>query len=590
MIKIKNLTVRNFLSVGNAMQALNFNRTELVLVLGENLDLGGHDSGSRNGVGKSTIIQSISYALYGEPISDIRKEHLINKSNGKNMVVTLDFEVRGVNYRISRGRKPNFLEFYVDGVRKDQGTTEVDSAQGDSRETQEEIEQILGLSHDMFCQIVAINTYTVPFLFQKIAEQRTVIEQLLGITLLSEKAEKLKESAKISKDALTQEEQHIRAIEAANKRIQTQIDNLINKQADWAVQHREEIAGLQEKILRLNEFDIDQELLLHTEWQQYNSAQAQLTSLTNNYNQSASQLDKEKTLLDTLQANLSSLEQQCCHTCSQPLQTEKHQELMEDNQHRLEKVCEEIIFLEQKLIEIAETMQTVPKLKKPRACKYSTVSEAHDHRNKLMLLQQKLEHKTTETDPYQQQIDSLKTAALETVDLTMVNELSRFVEHQEYLLKLLTNKDSFIRKKIIDQNLSYLNTRLSYYLNILGLPHEVTFQNDLSVSISELGRELSPGNLSRGEMTRLSLGLSFAFRDVWEGLYDKINILMIDESIDNGLDSSGIQNATKLLRDMNREQHRDVWLISHKDELISKFTTICKVIKENGFTSFEIIE
>jgi len=109
------------------------------------------------------------------------------------------------------------------------------------------------------------------------------------------------------------------------------------------------------------------------------------------------------------------------------------------------------------------------------------------------------------------------------------------------LLKLLTNKDSFIRKRIIDQNLSYLNARLSQYLDRIGLPHTVKFLNDLTVSIEELGRELDFDNLSRGERNRLILSLSWAFRDVWESLYQPINLLFIDEVIDTGMDSSGVE-------------------------------------------------
>jgi ABC-type multidrug transport system ATPase subunit len=184
----------------------------------------------------------------------------------------------------------------------------------------------------------------------------------------------------------------------------------------------------------------------------------------------------------------------------------------------------------------------------------------------------------------------MRNSALETIDLTKMNELTRFSEHQEFLLKLLVNKDSFIRKKIIDQNLYYLNTRLDHYLTALGLPHTIVFQNDLSVTISELGRELSPGNLSRGEMARLSLGLSFSFRDVYESLYQQINLYFIDEMLDSGLDVQGGQEAMKLLRDMTREQGKDVWLISHKEDLITKANVICKVIKENGYTTFSFEE
>ncbi len=109
MIQIKNLTVKNFMSVGATTQGIDFDRNDLTLVLGENLDLGG--DGSRNGTGKTTIINALSYALYGQALSNIRKDNLVNKTNGKNMLVSLDFSVNSQEYRIERGRKPNVLRF-----------------------------------------------------------------------------------------------------------------------------------------------------------------------------------------------------------------------------------------------------------------------------------------------------------------------------------------------------------------------------------------------------------------------------------------------------------------------------------------------
>jgi DNA repair exonuclease SbcCD ATPase subunit len=150
----------------------------------------------------------------------------------------------------------------------------------------------------------------------------------------------------------------------------------------------------------------------------------------------------------------------------------------------------------------------------------------------------------------------------------------------------LTNKDSFIRKKIIDQNLAYLNNRLTYYLDRLGLPHQVSFLNDLNVEIMQLGQELDFDNLSRGERNRLILGLSWSFRDVWESLYQNINLLFIDELIDNGLDAAGVENALALLKKMGRERKKNIYLISHKDELVGRVNNVLKVIKENGFTSY----
>ena len=120
----------------------------------------------------------------------------------------------------------------------------------------------------------------------------------------------------------------------------------------------------------------------------------------------------------------------------------------------------------------------------------------------------------------------------------------------------------------------------------IGLQHSVEFKNDLSVEIQELGRELDFDNLSRGERNRLILSLSWAFRDVWESLYQPINLLFIDELVDSGMDSSGVENSMSILKKMSRNKNKSVWLVSHKDELIGRVNNVLKVIKENGFTSY----
>jgi ABC-type dipeptide/oligopeptide/nickel transport system ATPase subunit len=217
---------------------------------------------------------------------------------------------------------------------------------------------------------------------------------------------------------------------------------------------------------------------------------------------------------------------------------------------------------------------------------YDSVEQALKHQNNLKTLETQLTIKAGETDPYQEQIDELTDTAMQEITWDRVNELNSLKEHQEFLLKLLTSKDSFIRKKIIDQNLAYLNNRLTYYLDKMGLPHTVTFLNDLTVEIMQLGQDLDFDNLSRGERNRLILSLSWAFRDVWESLYQQINLLFIDELIDNGLDASGVEGALAVLKKISRERKKNVFLISHKDELIGRVNNVLKVIKENGFTSY----
>jgi len=583
MFKIKTLTVKNFMSVGNATQAVNFDRRDLTLVLGENIDLGGDDSGARNGTGKTTIINALSYALFGNALTNIRKDNLINKTNARNMLTTIDFEVNGTEYRIERGRKPNVLKFYIGDQEQE---SKDDNSQGDSRETQQEIERLLGMSHDMFKHIVALNTYTEPFLNLRANDQRSIIEQLLGITLLSEKAESLKEQSKQTRDAITEEEYRIKALIEANGKIKEQIENLIRRQTLWQNKHADDVAKLQMALDELLTLDIDAEILAHQQLSQYRQKSRDLADLNKFIARAESDQSRQQRNIEKLQKEITDLKDHRCYACGQDIHDVKHQEVLQAKEQSLQEELAHLSDTQQQIQQLSQAVQDLgePGIE-PRVF-YSKEEDAIHHRSTVTNLQQQLVAKRAEIDPYAEQILEMHQTALVEIDYGIINELNRIRDHQEFLLKLLTNKDSFIRKRIIDQNLSYLNTRLGQYLERIGLPHTVMFQNDLSVNITELGRELDFDNLSRGERNRLILSLSWAFRDVWESLYQPINLLFIDELIDSGMDASGVENALAILKRMSRESQKSVWLVSHKDELTSRVNNIMTVVKENGFTTY----
>ena len=584
MIKIKELTVKNFMSVGNQTQAVNFAQQNLTLVLGENLDQGGDDSGSRNGTGKTTIVNALTYALYGNALTNIKKDNLINKINNKNMLVTLAFERDGIDYRIERGRKPNILQFFVND--QEQETAETDDAQGDVRETQKDLDDILGMSHDMFKHIVALNTYTEPFLSMKANDQRAIIEQLLGVTLLSEKADRLKELIKTTKDEIFQENADIEAAKKSNDKIQQSIDSLTTRQSAWNTQHDQELEKIGRAIIELENVDIEAELAKHGELKLFEEKSATLKSLNKERATLDSAIAQAERSVKKYASELAKLQDKKCHACEQELHDHKHEEMSaEANKHITEantyhdKVVADLAKINKEISDIGDVTG------RPDTY-YDTVEQALKHQNNLKTLETQLTVKAGESDPYQEQIDELKHTAMQEISWDRVNELNRLKEHQEFLLKLLTSKDSFIRKKIIDQNLAYLNNRLTYYLDKMGLPHTVLFQNDLTVLITQLGQDLDFDNLSRGERNRLILSLSWAFRDVWESLYQQVNLLFVDELVDNGLDASGVEGALAVLKKMARERKKNIFLISHKDELIGRVNNVLKVIKENGFTSY----
>jgi DNA repair exonuclease SbcCD ATPase subunit len=480
MIHIKNLTVKNFMSVGNSTQAIDFDRKDLTLVLGENLDLGG--DGSRNGTGKTTIINALSYSLYGQALSNIRKDNLVNKTNNKNMLVSLDFSVGGKDYKIERGRKPNLLRFFVNN----QEQVVTDEAQGDSRETQDAIEQTLGLSHDMFKHILALNTYTEPFLSLKANDQRTIIEQLLGITMLSERADKIKEHNRATKEGITQEEFRIRAVQEANKRIEEQIESLKRRQTLWTTKHGQDIKELEKALTALQTIQIEVEIQAHQDHKAWDQKRKDINELSSQISRVKLDVSREEKLVAKLSKEIETLANHECHTCGQPFHDSKHQQVVEAKQADLDSARASGATCSTLLSELETAHSTLGTLGKPPKMFYDKESDAIQHQATLSNLEQQIANKSTETDPYAEQIEEMQQQALQEVSYDTLNELTRLQEHQEFLLKLLTSKDSFIRKKIIEQNLSYLNARLTHYLDRVGLPHTVVFQNDLTVSIEEL--------------------------------------------------------------------------------------------------------
>jgi DNA repair exonuclease SbcCD ATPase subunit len=585
MIKIGTLTIRNFMSMGAVTQTLDFGQSSLALVLGENLDMGG--AGSRNGVGKTTILNSLCYALYGQAVSSIRKDNLINTVNKKNMAVSLEFEKDGTRYKIERGRKPNFFRFWCND--QSVGEESSDEAQGENKETQREIDRILGLSWTMFRQIVCLNTYTEPFLMMGAGRQREIIEELLGITQLSQKADNLKELIKVTKASIEREEFQIQTIKSSNQRILSAISDLQHKIDHWNNSNQEEQENLAVAMASLMDLNIDSEIECH----KLNQTRQQLTRERDHQQriwvQAKQSLNNVSTRLSAVINQLSSLQAHQCPMCGQGVHDQQQAELqlsLTQTKQELEAEHSALAKTAQEAEQLVATHNHA--LNQLPVCEtfYSSVDLAYEHKNSLKELQSALERAVSATNPYESQLSSLNNT-LQDISYDELNSLNSLKEHQEFLLKLLSNKDSFIRKRIIDQNLAYLNHRLNDYLHTLGISHQVKFQNDLSVDIQYQANSMDFPQLSRGESTRVILALSWAFRDIWENANTGINLLFVDELLDSGLDSVGLERAMEVLKGMSRDRGKNVYLISHREDLMSRCENILAVIKEDGFSRLD---
>lgn len=580
MISFNTLTIKNFLSMGNVTQNLTMNAHELVLVLGENLDLGGNDN--RNGVGKSSIVNALSFALFGVPLTNIKKDNLVNATNQKQMEVSVNFTVGTQDYTIIRGRKPSKFKFLRNNIEDEN----IDDTQGENAHTQGEINRILGFSHDLFSHIIALNTYVEPFLSLRTADQRVIIEQLLGITKLSEKAEGLKLEFSTTKDEIKEEEFRITAAKEANKRIEQNIITLEGKSKTWEKTKAVKLDKLQSSILELLTVDIETEINLHNSKKEVEDLNAEHRSLTKELNGFEKEIVEVSRVKARLEKNLASYSDEICPKCNQTMDAETHKKLHEedklDHAEIIKKEGEKILKRDEVKTLANAVLSMIPKL--PNTY-YDTLNQAYNHKISLDTLGNSLDVEMQTVNLFTEQIELLKNDSLQVIDYTKINDLVILRDHQDFLLKLLTNKDSFIRKIIIDQNLSYLNHRLEHYLINIGLPHIVKFKSDLEVEINMYGKDFDFDSLSRGERTRLILSLSWAFRDVFENMNEKINLLFIDELVDNGLDTSGVESAVAILKKMGRDNHRNIYLISHRDELVGRVSNVLRVIKQGGFTS-----
>ena len=588
MLKIKNVTAKNFMSVGNNLQAVSFDTEQLTLVLGHNLDLGG--DGSRNGTGKTTIINALSYALYGDALTNIRKDNLINKTNGKGMITTVDFEVNGTEYRIERGRRPNILKFYIDGI-----DSQDNEQQGDMRETQKDIEKIIGFPHTMFKHLIALNTYTEPFLAMKQNDQRDMIEQLLGITEISQKAEVLKDLLKQTRDSIKEEEIRITAVSNANKRVEQNIADIESRSRAWNKNKEDKVGALQSSLDTLQETDIKSELDSHRKIVEINEKQTKLETLKNELTAKTTSMNRSDTKLEELESNLQSAKAGVCPACEQPTaHLDTHEKYTKDLEEDIKEEQRYNVGLVDSIRELNSEIKKLGHIPELPTTFYKNMEDALSHKHNVETIQEQIEEKIKEANPYTEQVEQLRETGIEEISYDVINEYTSLKEHQEFLYKLLTSKDSFIRKKIIDQNLQYLNYRLSHYLDKLGLPHDVKFNSDLSVDITEYGRDLDFDNLSRGERNRLILGMSWAFRDIYESLNQPMNLMCIDELVDSGMDTTGVENALAVLKKMGRESKKNVFLISHKEELQGRVNNVLYVVKEGGFTIYsndiEILE
>jgi DNA repair exonuclease SbcCD ATPase subunit len=577
------LSIKNFLSYGAEPTIVALDRPGTTLILGEDLDNTSQGTGA-NGVGKTVIINALAYGVYDKPVSSISKDNLVNNINKKHMEIIVEFEKGGNQYRIRRVRKE---KAYAAGNYVELFENDVDITPDSVSNTNKLIEKIIGLPYELFVRIVVFSATNIPFLdlpvrSQTGPNQTDIIEELFDLKTLSEKSVVLTEQRKELESQLDHEKLRVKMLETEHERHTKQLESAKMRVVNWQEDTDDEIERLEKKLERIKTIDIDGQRELH---EQLVEVEDEVKETARKLAETLRELNQAKAEHRQASDELKHLEEAKCPYCKQ--QYEDAEEKIDDLKDTLQKLLTDIA---QHSVEENEFNDLIHNLENQKEdieeqISVSDIEELIEIQNKQEDYKRRIIELKGAVNPYLEPLEELEGVILEPINYTKINHLTEHVDHMKFLYKILTKKDSFVRKVLLNKNLPFLNQRLQEYLTMLGLSHQVEFTHEMTASITQFGRTMDFGNLSNGQRARVNLALSFAFRDVLQQLHSRINICMLDEVLDVGLDGPGVTAAARMLKRKARDENLSLYIISHRDEIDSAFDRNMTVQLSEGFST-----
>lgn len=571
MILFKNLKWRNFLSTGNNWTEIDFLENKTTLVVGH------------NGAGKSTMLDALSFALFGKPHRNINKPQLVNSINGKDCKVEVTFTVSGSEFRIIRGIKPQIFEIYKNGTLLNQ--------ESHNKEYQKILEQnILKLNHKSFHQIVVLGSSSfIPFMQLPAQHRRDVIEDLLDINIFSKMNTILKEKNSILKDSIRDAEYRL---EVMNNKIDTQKKyigdiNRINK--DLKEQKESAIKDLDKEQTDL--MHINDSLLLKIQHQsaiwpvKMDKAQKKLNQLQ----QYQTQFNND---IKTVVKEAKFFEENCtCPTCSQDISIEVKEEKTKAASTKakelmtaVEKVKSEIESTTQEVAKAEEQLNLVSANQFEMNTNSSTISRI---KKQIDILREEIDNLTDTTSDI-----SVAKADLESFISekdSIMEEKFKYNEQYQYNVAIAEMlKDTGIKTKIVKQYLPVINKLVNQYLQILDFFVHFNLDESFTESIRSRHRDsFSYASFSEGEKQRIDLALLFTWRQVAK-MKNSVatNLLVLDETFDSSLDYEGVDNLMKIIYSL--DESTNVFVISHKGDILDgKFENKIEFIKDKNFSKIK---
>jgi DNA repair exonuclease SbcCD ATPase subunit len=566
MIIFKKISYKNFLSSGNQFIEIDFQKEQTNLIVGT------------NGAGKSTVLDALTFVLFNKAFRKINKNQLINTTNEKDCLVEIEFSVNSREYLVRRGIKPGVFDIIVNGVALHK--------ESDDRLNQKILEDnILKLNYKSFTQIVILGSSTfVPFMQLTTANRREVIEDLLDIRIFSVMNTLIKEIIRQQKD-------EIKSLELRKQNLNDKVTMQKNFIEELENRGNANIDANQEKISKLNvEIDIymrnnsstEEEIFKYIkEQEEVTGADHKLIKLNNlkgKISQKVSTITKEHKFFT---------ENSVCPTCTQTIEEDFRLNRIEDAQNKakeLQKGFQElddtIKFEQERERQFTLLSKEITKLNHEVSQNNTRISlnqrQMRDLESQIQKITEQLKNRNIENC----KLDEFRENLQKTIE--DISEKKEKIVNYDFAYSLL--KDDGVKTKIIKKYLPFINQQVNRYLQMMDFYINFHLDEEFNESIkSPIHEDFSYSSFSEGEKAKINLALVFAWREVARLKNSaNCNLLIFDEIFDSSLDSFGTEEFLKIIQYVIKDVN--VFVISHKEGMQDKFTSVIKFEKRNGFS------
>lgn len=599
-ITFKNISLQNFFSYGNE-QFIDFEQFSQPVVLIDGIDL--DTEGSRIGAGKSSILNGIIYALFGETINkSLKSDQVINIIKGKECVVTLNLEINKVPYTITRGRKPNKV-LVVQG--------DNDMTRADLKDNDHLIEHLLGINSETFLQTVLFSTLdSKPFLELKAGEQKTIFEYIFGFELVNSTIDTLKIEFREMSAQLSEKESVIKEIETTNSQIEGQIERLVRNSEEFEQTKITKMNELSKKIKKYDEINLSEEKELH---ELFDDASEHLTSLQQSVKDIKLDIATRSTIIKNEQSKLEKLIKQyeesdshycelkdnTCPTCKRewvnPEAVQTFGTKLEAIEREIADTDNHIHSLENtnktKSQEITEIQSEIEELKLALDQDFKFTLDEKEVSNfnfiKQSLVKELEQIKNSENYFVNEIEENMKL--IREIDLTDISDLKFRMDAMKLLVKYAedtTMRGKFFRRfiKNINRILSEFKKQLSDY-NI-----HIQFNKDFTINIMKLGKKIPAGSLSNGERRIGNIMIMLALMKLFKSKNSiQFNFMFLDEVLDSGVDEVILEKVYNFIIEFSKSENLRIFLISHREYIKSQIEEKIFVTKQRGISTIEIL-